>query len=92
MTKKTKKTYVSVAELAKIIGISRIAVFKRIKKEQIPAEKIGHSYVISMDYIDEITKGNHARALTEKEKREIQEAVERVINEYSKTLQLLGKE
>ena len=39
--------YISVAELAQQLGISRIAVFKKIKKGQIKAIKIGRSYAIN---------------------------------------------
>ena len=38
--------YYSVAEAARILGISRIAVFKKIQKGQMKAQKIGRSYAI----------------------------------------------
>lgn len=41
-----KKEFYSIPELAKLIGISRIAVFKKVKKGQIKASKIGKNYVI----------------------------------------------
>ncbi len=41
-----KTNYISTAELAKLLGISPVAVFKRIKKGQIKAVKIGRSYAI----------------------------------------------
>jgi len=85
------KSFISVAELAKLLGISRIAVFKRIKKGQISAQKIGRSYAVSMDDVNEITKGNN-KPLTEKQKDSIEKAVRKVVKEYGKTLQLLGKE
>ena len=43
--------YISVAELAKHLGISRIAVFKRIKAGKIKAIKIGRSYAIPRSYL-----------------------------------------
>lgn len=46
--------YMSVKELAKQLGISRIAVFKKIKKGQIKAVRIGRSYVI----LKELFKNN----------------------------------
>ena len=92
MENKAKKSYISVAELAKILGISRIAVFKRIKKGQIPAEKIGRSYAISMDDVDEITQGIDSKILTENQKEIIEMAVGKTVKEYGETLRLLGKE
>lgn len=85
------KKYISVAELAEILHISRIAVFNRIKKGQIPAEKVGRSYVISMKDVDEI-KGTDLKVLTEERKKTIEKSVEKTIKEYGETLRLLGKE
>ncbi len=93
MENKGKKAiFVSVAELAKILGISRIAVFNKIKKGQIPAQRIGRSYAIAMEHVDEIVNGKSSRVLTEEKKKSIKEAVAKVIKEYGETLKLLGKE
>jgi len=43
------KRFLSTSELAKIIGISRVAVFKRIRKGEIKAYKVGPTFVISWD-------------------------------------------
>ena len=91
MENKGKKKYISVAEFAKMLGISRIAVFKRIKKAQIPAEKIGRSYAIPVEFVS-YTMNSGAGILTEEKKGEIKDAVEKVIKEYGETLKLLGKE
>lgn len=88
-----KKTiYISVEELGKMLGISRIAVFKKIKKGQIPAHKIGRAYAISMEDVSNIMGGHESNILTEDKKEEIKKAVERVVKEYGETLKLLGKE
>mgnify|MGYP001561351017 CR=1 FL=1 len=93
MENKGKKAiFISVAELAKMLGISRIAVFNKIKKGQIPAEKIGRSYAISMEHVNEIISGSNLNVLTEDKKEEIKKAVEKVVKEYGETLKLLGKE
>ena len=89
---KSNNKYISVAELAKILGISRVAVFKRIKKGEIPAEKIGRSYAISSEDVDEIIKGKGSGRLTSEKKEVIEDAVEKVVKEYGQTLKLLGKE
>jgi len=90
--KDKKRTYISVAELAKMLGISRIAVFNKIKKGQIPAEKIGRSYAILMEHVNEIISGSISEILTEEKKEDIKNAVEKVVKEYGETLKLLGKE
>jgi excisionase family DNA binding protein len=93
MENKGKKAiYISVAELAKMLGISRIAVFNKIKKGQIPAERIGRSYAISMEDVNEITQEASSKILIESKKKEINQAVEKVVKEYGETLRLLGKE
>jgi len=92
MKNEQSKTHISVAELAKILGISRIAVFNRIKKGQILASKIGRSYVISLDDIKDIIDGTGPKTLTEDEKKNITSAVEKTVREYGETLKLLGKE
>lgn len=93
MENKGKKAiFVSVAELAKMLGISRIAVFNKIKKGQIPAEKIGRSYAVSMEHVNEIISGSSSGILTEEKKEDIKKAVEKVVKEYGETLKLLGRE
>ena len=92
MQNKEKKLYISVAELAKTLGISRVAVFKRIKKGQISAQKIGRSYAISTADVNDIVQGINSRVLTEERKKSIKKAVEKTVKEYGETLRLLGKE
>lgn len=91
MENKGKKAiYISITELAKMLGISRVAVFKKIQKGQIPAERIGRSYAISVEHVNEMMQTSGV--LTEDKKREIDRAVEKVVKEYGETLRLLGKE
>ena len=83
MINKDNSTYMSVADMAKKLGVSRITIFKRIKKGQISAIKIGRSYAIPRD--TEMT-------VLGADKREIDKGVKKVIEEYGETLKLLGKE
>ena len=80
------KEYYSVSEFAEILGISRIAVYKRIKKGQIEAVRFGRSYAIPKKYILEIIGEN----LSEREKKIIEEAVEKTFKEYGEVLKRLG--
>jgi len=82
------KKLVSTSQAAKILGISRIAVFNKIKKGEIRAEKVGRNYVIRKDQLSIIT----GQELSEKEKNVIEKAVAGTVSEYGETLRLLGRE
>jgi excisionase family DNA binding protein len=82
------KEYYSVAEVAGILGLSRIAVFNRIKKGRIKAIRIGRSYAIPAAALEFLL----GRALRESEKRDIEDAVKRTVKEYGEVLEKLGKE
>ena len=82
------KKLVSTSQAAKILGISRIAVFNKIKKGEIREEKVGRNYVIRKDQLSIIT----GQELSEKEKNVIEKAVAGTVSEYGETLRLLGRE
>lgn len=80
------KKFLSTTELAKILGISRIAVYNKIKKGKIKAVRVGHNFVIDKKELGKILE----KELTEKQKIEIGKAVEKTVKEYGETLKLLG--
>jgi len=82
------KKFISTIELALLLGISRQAVFKKIKSGEIKARKIGRNFIIDKDDLTEILDA----ALTENQKKEIEKSVDKTINDYGETLKLLGKE
>ncbi|MBU1159777.1 helix-turn-helix domain-containing protein [Patescibacteria group bacterium] len=82
------KKVLTSSEVAKILGISRVAVFKKIKSGQIKAIKIGRNFVIEDNDLMEIL----GKSLSEKDKKNIEESVKKTIKEYGETLRLLGKE
>ncbi|MCJ7580255.1 MAG: helix-turn-helix domain-containing protein [Candidatus Aminicenantes bacterium] len=84
----TKKEYITIPQLAELLGISRIAVYKKVKKGQISAIRIGRNYAISKTVISEIL----GKELTSKSKKEIDKAVKKTVREYGEVLQLLGRE
>lgn len=82
-----KKMY-STVETAKILGLSRIEVFRKIKAGRIRAEKVGRNYVIAQDDLME-TLGK----LVGTSKREkIEKAVKRAVKEYGLTFKKLAEE
>ncbi len=80
--------YISIAQFAKVLGISRIAVYQKIKKGQIKAIRIGRSFAIPKKYLTDIT----GKTLGEKDKKIIDDAVKKTFQEYGELLKLLGRE
>jgi excisionase family DNA binding protein len=80
--------YVTIPELAKLLGVSRIAIYKRVKKGQIPATKIGGTYIIT----DETVAAILGRKVTDREKKRIDAAVRRTVHEYGEVLKMLSRE
>jgi len=83
-----KKDFYSTIEAAKMLGISRIAVFKKIKEGKIRAEKIGRNYAISYESILEALNF----VLSDKRKEAINKTVHRATKEYGEVFRMLEKE
>jgi excisionase family DNA binding protein len=79
---------ITIPQLAELLGLSRIAIYKRVKKGQIPAVKIGKTYVIT----DKTVASILGKKVTEKGKKQIDTAVRRTVQEYGEVLKRLGKE
>jgi len=82
---KEKKKFISTTELADLLGISRVAVHKRIKKGQIKATKVGRNYVIDVNDLGGIL----GEELSEDEREMVRRSVTRTVKEYGETLRLL---
>ena len=82
------KDFLSTAEVAKLLSISRIAVFKKIKSGEIKAEKVGRNFVIAKKELLFLS----GKELSDSEKASINETVTKVVSEYGETLKLLGRE
>lgn len=83
-----EEKFISTTELAKILGVSRVTIFNRIKNGSIKARKIGRNFVIDKDEVPELKN----EKLGESDKKKIQNAVKKVVFEYGETLRLLAKE
>ena len=84
----TTERYITIPELARLLGVSRIAIYNRVKKGQIPAMRIGRNYVITDKTMTDIL----GKKTTEEGKKRIDVAVDRTVREYGEVLKLLGKE
>ena len=82
-----EKDFISVREAAEIMGISRIAVFNKIKKGDIEAKKIGRNYIV-----DKNSLGSIYQDLTPTRKKTIERAVTKATKEYRVALKKLSKE
>jgi len=80
------KEFLTTSELAKLLGISRVAVFKKIKKGEIKAERIGRNFAIRKKDLGLIL----GKSLSKKDKLEIEKAVKKLVREYKESLMLLG--
>ena len=85
---KDKKEYLSTSELAHLLGVSRIAVFKKIKAKKIKAFKIGRNYVIPMEEFYTAI----GTFLSPEKKKEMDEVVKKAVEEYGEALRRLGAE
>ncbi|GAG51297.1 unnamed protein product, partial [marine sediment metagenome] len=46
-----KGEYITIPQLANILGLSRVAVYKKVKKGQIKAVRIGRNFAIDRKYV-----------------------------------------
>ena len=83
-----KGEFITIPQLAKILGISRIAVYRKVKNGQIKAVRIGRNFAIDRKYILNIL----GKTLSQEDKKQIDDAVKKTIKEYGQTLKLLGLE
>jgi excisionase family DNA binding protein len=83
-----KSRYITVPELAGILGISRVAVYKKVRKGQIKAVRIGRNYAIPRRYLTDIL----GEALNQKDKKQIDDAIEKTVKDYGEVLRLLGSD
>ena len=81
------KRLIGTSEAARIMGISRVAVFKKIKKGDIVASKVGRNYVI-----DRRELGDIYQDITPAARAKIDRAVNRTVQEYGDVLKRLGEE
>jgi len=88
LNKDNKKKYLSTAELAKLLGVSRVAIFKKIKSGKINGFKVGRNYVIPVEEFMSAV----GTFVSEGKKDEIRKIVKRVVSEYGEALRLLGDE
>ncbi len=83
-----KNKYLSISEAASLLGMSRISVYKKIKKGEIQSIKIGRTHVIPKFSLGEI----RGESISRHRKTAINRAVKKVVKEYGELLRKLGNE
>lgn len=81
------KRLLTVSEVSKKIGLSRMQVIRQIREGKILAQRVGRSYVIPEDGLPGIY-----RKISEAERKRVGEAVHRVLLEYGDVIRRLGRE
>ncbi len=84
----TEKRWLTIPELARKMGLSRIAVYNRVKKGKIPAQKVAGRHIISKNDLPYII----GRKLTKEDKKRIDTVVNRAVAEYGKVFVWLSRE
>ena len=80
--------YITIPQLAEILGVSRITIYNRVKNGEIKAIRIGRIYAIPKKFLSEIL----GETLNAKTKKLIDEAVRKTVREYGDVLIKLGNE
>lgn len=81
-------SYITIPQLAKMLGVSRLTVYRKVKSGEITATKIGHAYLISNEEISKVL----GKELTKNAKERIDSAVKKTVKEYGEVLKRLGSE
>ena len=77
---------VTIPQLARMLGVSRITVYQRVRRGQIPAVKVGRTYVITERTVNEVL----GRTVSAARRKLLDRAVHRVVREYGPVLKKLA--
>jgi excisionase family DNA binding protein len=80
--------YITIPQLAKLLGLSRIEVYRKVRKGEIKADRIGRMYVITDKEVAHIL----GKELSAKDKSQIEKAVKKAVKDYGEVLRKLGEE
>lgn len=86
------RIYISIPQLAKLLGISRIAVYKKVKRGEIDAIRVGRNYAIATEYIHKNIVDLDPSKLSPIETVEIENVLTRVMDDFSDVLTAVGKD
>ena len=81
------KPFITIPQLAAKLGVTRAAVFRKVRKGQIAAERVGHAYLIPAEEAEAVLAGRP----TASGRMFIVATVKRVVREYRPLLESLGR-
>ena len=85
----TEIQYITTTEAAKLLGISRVALYKRIKKGVLKAKRMGKFYMVpKSEVVFDVT----GKPLLKEQKKILEKAIKKTIEEYGEVLKRLGNE
>ncbi|MFH1161987.1 MAG: excisionase family DNA-binding protein [Candidatus Jorgensenbacteria bacterium] len=82
------KNFYSTSEAARILKLSRVEVFRKIKSGRMRAEKVGRNYVIPAEAVMEAL----GKTVGTAKREEIGRSINRALKEYGDTFKRLAKE
>lgn len=82
-----EKDYLTPTQAAKILGISRMQVVRKIHKGEIKAKRVGRNFIIPKKTLSPVLMSS-----SEEKLKQVDKGVERVVREYGEVLKRLGKE
>lgn len=78
--------HITLPQLAKMLGISRVTAYRKVKSGEIKAAKVGHSYIVDDKELSRV----FGKELDKKSKLRVERAVKKTVKEYGEVLKLLG--
>lgn len=78
----------TIPQLASQMGLSRVAVYRRVRRGRIPATRVGHCYIISAQTARRLLQDE----ITPERQQRIDEAVATVVSQYGALLAWLSRE
>lgn len=88
MGKTRKKEFFTIPEVAKLLGLSRITVYKKVKAGEIKADLVGKTYMIRDRELSQVLN----KKLTPSDLRSVEKSVNKGIRQYGDVFKWLAHE
>lgn len=89
MQKLQKDNLLSTSQVAELLGVTRITVFRWIKDGVIEATKVGRNYVVTPEAL---ACQLNTQTLSESQKSNIKQLIDKAVHDYGETIRMLGRE
>lgn len=82
-----KADLLSLPQVARLMGYSRIEIFRKVKRGEIPAKRVGRGY-----FVHRANLGPIYAPISKSASRIVDRAITKTLRDFGETLDLLGKE